>query len=466
MRMIPKTVTDYLFTVLQCPTVVNYPLLVVEMLSNGQVPDPTDWIGTPLASLSSLESALQCHVCKELFETPMITSCSHTFCSLCIRRCLSQDGKCPACRSGDQESKLRRNWAMEECVTVYQKQRDDLLTLARKIGKAATGKATDGYESEGRPTKRRRIQQNNRTNTTSEIPMRATRSQSRIASKTSQETREWSIVEDSEDDGSQYLDEDTRSQPDRPSAEPDDGLVACPVCHTRMKMEAVFTHLDQCDSPSRKQKHPTTPRQQQPTSIAYSVPSPTKTRQRLGALNYSLLTETALRKKLAEIGIPSLGPKQLMQRRHMEWMNLWNASCDSRHPKTKRELIRELDLWERTQGRHMASNQAPSGGGGVMSKDFDAEAWTQSNRDDFAHLITKARGKAPPPRQRPVESRDEPPGLNDATMPARGQEDAENGPAHHASTRHLVVDLTTAAAAAAVKPSQQNQGSQLNGVIA
>ena len=344
---------------------------------------------------------------------------------------------------------------MEECVNVYQKQREDLLAFARKTREEARGMATDGFELDDRPAKRRRTQQGNGISTTSEMPMRATRSQSRMASKTYQEGRERSVVEDSEDDGSQYLEEDTSSQPDQPLAEPDDGLVACPMCHTRMKEEAVFTHLDQCDGSSSKQNPPITQRKQS-ASVAYSVPSPTKARQRLGALNYSLLTETALRRKLAEVGIPSFGPKQLMQRRHMEWMNLWNASCDSGDPKTKRELLRELDIWERTQGRQIANAHGPSG---VMAKDFDTEGWTKSNREDFADLIKKARGKAN--KQRPVESRDEAGELN-STGQTQSLEH-ELSP-NHSSTRTRVVDLTTTA-----KPSleqQQNHGSQLSGVIA
>ncbi|OCL04313.1 hypothetical protein AOQ84DRAFT_226128, partial [Glonium stellatum] len=47
------------------------------------IPDSTDWLPTPLASLTPLEVALRCQVCKDFFDTPMLTSCAHTFCSLC-----------------------------------------------------------------------------------------------------------------------------------------------------------------------------------------------------------------------------------------------------------------------------------------------------------------------------------------------------------------------------------------------
>ena len=94
------------------------------------VPDSTDWLATPLACLASVEAALRCEVCKDFYKTPMLTSCSHTFCSICIRRALSNDGKCPLCRAPEQELKLRSNWSMEETVDAFSKARPAALALA------------------------------------------------------------------------------------------------------------------------------------------------------------------------------------------------------------------------------------------------------------------------------------------------------------------------------------------------
>lgn len=98
----------------------------------GDVSYSTDWLGTPLASLMQVEQALRCHICKDFFKSPMMTSCSHTFCSLCIRRALNTDGKCPLCRTTDQESKLRGNWAIREAVDSFVSSRDAMLDLARQ----------------------------------------------------------------------------------------------------------------------------------------------------------------------------------------------------------------------------------------------------------------------------------------------------------------------------------------------
>lgn len=97
-----------------------------------EIADSTDWLNTPLAQLADVDSLLRCQVCKDFFTTPMITSCSHTFCSLCIRRCLNNDSKCPTCRTNDQEVKLKSNAAIEDLVEAFKRARPAVLELARK----------------------------------------------------------------------------------------------------------------------------------------------------------------------------------------------------------------------------------------------------------------------------------------------------------------------------------------------
>jgi E3 ubiquitin-protein ligase RAD18 len=111
--------------------------------------------------------------------------------------------------------------------------------------------------------------------------------------------------------------------------------------------------------------------------------------ERLPTINYSLLKDNVLRKKLKDLGIPNWGPRPLLQRRHTEWMNLWNANCDSKAPKSKRELLHELAVWERTQGGHAAPSSESSNT--VMRKDFDAAAWSNNHGDEFKRLIANAR---------------------------------------------------------------------------
>lgn len=48
-----------------------------------QLDDPQDFTHS---ALSLLDSSLRCPLCYELLKAPVIiTSCSHSFCSLCLR---------------------------------------------------------------------------------------------------------------------------------------------------------------------------------------------------------------------------------------------------------------------------------------------------------------------------------------------------------------------------------------------
>lgn len=116
--------------------------------------------------------------------------------------------------------------------------------------------------------------------------------------------------------------------------------------------------------------------------------------ERLPQLNYSLLKDNALRKKLAELGVPNGGSRTLLIRRHTEWVNLVNANCDSRKPRSKRELLSELDNWDKTQGRQIANSSGGTGNSSVMNKDFDGAAWAAVHEIDFQQLVTKAREKS------------------------------------------------------------------------
>jgi len=195
------------------------------------ISDPTDWLQTELKAFAPLENALRCQVCKDFFNTPMITSCSHTFCSLCIRRCLSAEGKCPACRASEQASKLRRNWAIEEVVSNFQIARPTALQLATSAG----DRQEDDDRLSQRPSKRRRT--NNSYDADDTGSQRQTRSRTKKAPSPV-------YTNDTE-----ILDVDGAQDEEQ---EPDDGLVSCPMCGQRMKEQAVFGHLDRCDGQEDK----------------------------------------------------------------------------------------------------------------------------------------------------------------------------------------------------------------------
>lgn len=160
-----------------------------------------------------------------------------------------------------------------------------------------------------------------------------------------------------------------------------------------MKPEKVDRHLDtDCPGEPRPQPSESKPRSFGFTSSRPAVNTSTKPQERLSPLNYSMMKEAALKKRLLEIGISSWGSRQLLEKRHREWVMIWNANCDSARPKTKSELLRDLDTWERTQGGSAPPNSHSANlGAQIKDKEFDGVGWASKHSDSFKDLIANAR---------------------------------------------------------------------------
>ncbi|POR32350.1 Postreplication repair E3 ubiquitin-protein ligase rad18 [Tolypocladium paradoxum] len=377
------------------------------------VPDSTDWLSTPLSGLAAVEAALRCQVCKDFYKTPMVTSCSHTFCSLCIRRALSNDGKCPLCRAPEQELKLRSNWSMEETAEAFSKARPAALHLARTVlsGNRSPKRNADAQESLEThvASKPKRLRTSARL-----IKNRAETTASPMALQPEED-----VVEASDDDG-EYVQ-------DNP-----DGLVPCPVCQRTMKAWQVFRHLEAC--PGTSSGEDASKSNNAAPALGQSQRRQDKALERLPALSYSMLKEQALRKKMAELGISSQGPRGLLEKRHKEWITLWNANCDAARPKRRSELLQDLDIWERTQGgRAPTTSKTIQTAAAIKDKDFDGTAWAAKHDSSFKDLIASAKKSRVEAKRTADEGADKPSAADQTADMTMALSDAQS--AHVFSSR-------------------------------
>ncbi|GJJ72743.1 E3 ubiquitin-protein ligase RAD18 [Entomortierella parvispora] len=79
--------------------------------------------------------------------------------------------------------------------------------------------------------------------------------------------------------------------------------------------------------------------------------------KRIPKLTYSVLNDKQLRKKLSELGLAVHGDKQLMQKRHAEYVTIYNANCDSTRPLSEAQLRRNMEIWERTYDQDIAAKE-------------------------------------------------------------------------------------------------------------
>ncbi|KAF8446499.1 hypothetical protein BGX38DRAFT_1058777, partial [Terfezia claveryi] len=373
------------------------------------VTDPTDWVSTRLPSLQRLDNSLRCQVCKEFLSAPLITECSHTFCSLCIRRCFTQEQKCPSCRVPGQEARLRRNAGVEECVEAFLAVRGELLRMLGEVKEEVgvlVGERERGHVSEeGQDGER--------------SPKRRRRDLRRLNTEVSYVERRIEDVDGVGDMDEMDGEESTTPKPvEVVEPEPDDGLFPCPGCNNRMKVDWIPYHIDAClkakedgrPPPPPQPPQPRTTRPSQPTqnnqqffsrpsrtTRASKTPQPQQpqpqpsTATRLPKPNYSLMNHKQLREKLQEFGLLATGTKTQMVARHSEWVNLYNANLDSLRPKPTRVLVQDLELWEKTVGKDFLSSALGGERRPTKLPGWSDEGWKREHDRMFEDLVKQAR---------------------------------------------------------------------------
>ncbi|CAN6638785.1 hypothetical protein TRVA0_017S01002 [Trichomonascus vanleenenianus] len=332
------------------------------MTTQPDLTDPSDWKSTQAPFLTAFETTLTCHICKEFLNAPVITTCCHTFCSLCIRSYLNTEARCPVCRSEIQSSTLRKNMVIEELVDIYRSSRDHLYSTIKRL---------NGGE----------YQYSEKTVQTDVVEPESPQNLRR-SSRKRQKVTETEVVEVVDDEGDQdYDDVEVLDQV---------GYGNCPVCGKYMKIKDIETkHIMEClkggsllksgsassrspsGSPGKffKPKEPKEPQEDMTKKIA--------------TIAYNLYKEVDLRKLLGRLGVPTTGNKAALQQRHREWMTIWNANADSKKPVSRKVLLAQLR--ERENILNSSSTKKRPGGG------FENIPGYNSKESDFASLIAKAR---------------------------------------------------------------------------
>ncbi|KAM3067205.1 E3 ubiquitin-protein ligase rad18 [Clarireedia jacksonii] len=293
------------------------------------VSDSTDWLNTPLSSLADVESLLRC--------------------------------QCPTCRSVDQEIKLKSNGVVEDLVEAFKRARPAALELARKP--AIEPNVVSPKRKRGPPDSDEAEQQ----------ASKRTRASSRRATQQAQtidHSEEIVVIEDGEDDDD-FI--------------PEDGLSECPVCQRRMTAKEVETHIGRC-LVEHENSTKSTSSLSKPGLMS---PKPVKRPERLPHINFNLIKEQQLKKKLSEQGLSTTGGRAMMIKRLTEYTTIWNANCDAKNPRSSAQLKKDLDAWERTLGSR--APQPSSLAAQIKDKDFDGAAWGTQHKTDFSDLIARAR---------------------------------------------------------------------------
>ncbi|CAL8280833.1 unnamed protein product [Arctogadus glacialis] len=84
-----------------------------------------------MADASSLVNDLSCSVCCDIFNDPVILSCSHSFCKGCLQSWWrqNQEQQCPLCKRRSSRTEPPRNIALKNLSEAFQRENADLCPL-------------------------------------------------------------------------------------------------------------------------------------------------------------------------------------------------------------------------------------------------------------------------------------------------------------------------------------------------
>jgi E3 ubiquitin-protein ligase RAD18 len=336
------------------------------------ITDPSDFNISAVPRLRDVDSCLRCPICKNFFEAPMSTLCGHTFCSLCLRNARDRNPKCPMCVATVDLSKVQKNLVVSEVIEAWKASRELLLRQLR------TAQQTPLQE----PVIIKKRRSEDVDDIYVEPPRKSRRQTRRSAPVNYYAVAEDGIVEiasDQDEDEDEAEDEDDQIL--SPAEHGTSGGVICPACGKKVQDEVELNkHLDANCGNVAPSAEPSFVLQIPPPRTLMAQPEPPK---RQSHLNFSLLPDPKLRHKLRDIGIPLHGTRQQMEARHKQWVNICNANCDSHKPRSKQELLRDLDAWERVQS-HRTSTTVPL-------KGLDGDQYRAQHRPQYNHLIQQAR---------------------------------------------------------------------------
>ncbi|XP_036594367.1 E3 ubiquitin-protein ligase RAD18 isoform X2 [Trichosurus vulpecula] len=318
-----------------------------------------------LVQMKAVDDLLRCGICFDYFNIAMIIpQCSHNYCSLCIRKFLSYKTQCPTCCVTVTEPDLKNNRVLDELVKSFSSARNHLLqftldsppisplpSCTKNIsGKIQVSKVhmSSSLRQENRMMDSYLVKEIHSSIKTPEKPKRVKASKiNPIGKKHCSFTEIKGASSEAIKGASSEASEAQRSPSvnglEKPStsAFKEVTKVECPVCSVSIPEAYINKHLDSCLSWEDKKE---------------SLRSSVNKRKTMPKVVYNLLSERDLRKKLKEHGLSSHGNKQQLIRRHQEFVHMYNAQCDSLHPKSVAEIVKEIENMEKTR-LHLESNK-------------------------------------------------------------------------------------------------------------
>ncbi|XP_069499575.1 E3 ubiquitin-protein ligase RAD18 isoform X2 [Ambystoma mexicanum] len=316
----------------------------------------------------------------------IIPQCSHNYCSLCIRKFLSYKTQCPTCCMAVVEPDLRNNRVLDELVKNFNSARQHLFQFVLDtpplspptLGSFHSSNKMLSTRSKGCSRKK----QESACMDNFLVKANAVKAKSTEGSTTKVRTPikiegQWDTKETME----------ATSSPSSSNGVSSPGIqevkkVDCPVCGVGIPEQYINRHLDSCLASDEKKE---------------SLRSSAQKRKTMAKVVYNLLSDRDLRKRLKEVGLSSHGTKQQLIKRHVEFVHMFNAQCDSLNPKSAAEIVKEIEQNEKIR----AQLQTKRGENSLtFSKDQSEQEiegihsdYRQKHKNEFQFLVDQVKNR-------------------------------------------------------------------------
>ncbi|XP_019910753.2 E3 ubiquitin-protein ligase RAD18 isoform X3 [Esox lucius] len=373
-----------------------------------------------LTCLKNVDTLLRCPICFEFLNIPMMTKCSHNFCSLCIRKFLSYKLLCPVCNSITTEQDLRNNRILDDLITTFQIARQqmskahfDTPPISPKTPSSTIKCKTPGMyrgpKKEGSILNhffQKAPTTSSSAVTTAAVPTPRGKRQSGAleCSQTMKESPRHTLNVNADSSLQVSVKEEpmdleipaqsvkmrnistglvslansqSTSQDIKPLIK-----VECPVCSVGISEQFINKHLDICLT--RGEKH---------DSLRSSLGAK---RKPMGKLVYTLLSMQELKRRLKECHLSVQGNRDQLVRRHQDFVHMYNAQCDALEPKPAESIAKEVEANEKARNQLKGKTKSAM----VFSKNQSVaeigeihSTYIKQHSHEFSQLIAEVRGR-------------------------------------------------------------------------
>ncbi|XP_067360956.1 E3 ubiquitin-protein ligase RAD18 isoform X2 [Channa argus] len=381
------------------------------------------------ACLKNVDALLRCPICFDFLNISMMTKCSHNFCSLCIRKFLSYKLQCPVCNTQATEQDLRNNRLLDDLVVNFQAARQQLSKAnfeSPPISPKTPGSTAKCKTPREKDRKCNSVLSNFFQKRTKTSPAKETNQDGAVAHYIQRGKIQTTRIhnENSTDlplatdqlPGAvkeEHMDVEVASMQDLMSGKQEDTVlhrintgiemahssstsavvkpvakVECPVCSVSVSQQFINKHLDTCLTSGEKKE-----------SLRSS---PGNLKRPMAKLVYNLLSMQELKRRLKECHLSMQGSRDQMIKRHKEFVQIYNAQCDSLNPKSAEDIAREVETNEKMRNQLQGKTKP------VMfftknqsEKEIDEmhSQYRKQHSSDFSRLIAQVRGRLETTRQ-------------------------------------------------------------------